>query len=422
MLNSFNLSLLVISFLALITLFKLRSGNVFPSYKIIPLLIFLYIIIGNINLTFFQSIVGWYTDINPKQGNDIALIGFMGMFLGIIILKKIYPYLYKSTISRSRSMRILSLDYFIYLISFLAIIMNIVNYWMIGGIIIFKSNLTGYERFELMSKIPFEKAIIMSSFLICPILLRVFICKNKRNVFLCLLIINMILAVGMGHRQQIIMPVLTAGIFLAIGGFIQKKQIYYCVVILIFISVGLAFLRGDSSNVTYQSIDSMFGVEYRDYLRIRQEKIELQYGKTLFPIILNAIPKPIYDLFLLNKEDYRVYSAYIAQDMWGNDSGQRIGIWGEFFINFSDIGLVFLFVGFGVFISYIDTKLTANKTNYPSLLLLSYIYSLAMFSIIGAWATIGDDLGTEGIFFLILSKVSQSRITRVTSLKSFQTA
>ena len=400
MLEGFEISILLVlsNIIFIILNFKNNKYGFFAPTIFIPFLILVFIILGNVNLYFYQNIIGWFKNIKPNQGNLVALISLLVANL-IIINSSIKNINNINNVKLSLS----RFKYIIIIMSIISLIINIINYYSIGGILIFKGDLTGYERFDIINNLPFARGIVLSSSLICPLLISIYFNKKNRVLFLILLILNIIFAFGLGQRHAILMPIMMTFIFLFSLGYLNKKLIYSFFLLFPLLIIGSSLLRGDGENVAFSSYTTIFGGEYRDYLRLREDNIPFQNGKTLYPIILNAIPKQLFGLFDLDKDDFRIYSAYILSNYWGNQTGQRAGIWGEFYLNFGDFGVFFGFLFYSLFLVYVEKKLL-YKNNVQSKFIISYIYSLFIFSILGSWATIGDDIGSYGLIYYFIYK------------------
>lgn len=393
-------------------LINLNRKEIFWRPKIIlSIIIFLQIILGNINLLFFQNIIGWYGDIKSEKANFYALLGYI-VFISILLLREkkrnqIRFNMVKTIPDNEKIYR------FVFILSLISILVNIENLSVFGGNIFFKNNATGYERFDIL--LPFEKGMILSSFLLTITSLQFFI-DNKRKVnYAILFIVNLFISSSIGSRHLILMPLITSAFFLTKNEFIKVKFVLIFSLIGFILLIGLSIARGDYNFEGATNWQSIQGNEYRDYIRLTNEpNLKFQNGSTIFSVVLNSIPKQIYSIFDFDKQNYRIYSAYILSDIWGADTGQRAGIWGEFYLNFGYLGLIGCFVLFGFIVRYFDLIfISTSKNRKDKILILSYVYSLFVFSILGAWATIGDDIGSYGLlhifFFLISTKKPRPR-------------
>ena len=401
--------LLIISVVLLLQLLNFYYKDfVFRPRVVLPILIFLYILVGNVNLAFFQEIIGWYRDVQPNKGNYWALMSLICFISFLLFLKPKNNFIEynikenKETVGSLISEK--KLNNFIFYLSLVSFLINTYNYISIGGVILFKQNLNGFERFALQEKLPIEKGITLSSFLIFPILLNLYFFKNNKLALLVLLICNSLFAFGLGHRQYLLMPIMIFILFLYSYGIVKNKYLLLTVLLLPLIVFLTAFYRGDKGNVDLESTSSFFGNEYRDYLRLQNERIIFQDGKTIASVFYNSIPQQVYSLFGVEKNKFRIYSAYILMDFWGNETGQRAGIWGEFYLNWGYWGVLFCFIIFAFIVSYVESKYLYANSKVNIKIVYSYIYSLLIFSVVASWASIGDDLGGQGILFFVFSK------------------
>ena len=263
-----------------------------------------------------------------------------------------------------------------------------------GGLIILQGGLSGYERFSLRDQLVIPKGLQFASFLIAPLFIRIWVYKSNRIFFVLFLLAQILFAFGLGDRHLIFIPLLTASIFLFYSNKISKKNMIVFLLLTPLFLVISSLFRGDGNSVALQSIDSYFGSEYRDYLRLTNEKFKFENGSTIASVFFNSIPKQFFELFDSNKENFSIYSAYILMDLWGNETGQRAGICGEFYLNFGFYGMLVCFFIYGLLLKWLDRNLIVSNNLTRKKLLLSYVFSLFFFSIFGSWATIGDDIGT----------------------------
>jgi hypothetical protein len=132
---------------------------------------------------------------------------------------------------------------------------------------------------------------------------------------------------------------------------------------------------------------------------------EPQYGKTLLSIPLGFIPAPFLEPFGIVKDDLQSNNSAIlfANFLDSKTSvGIRVGILGEFFVNFNLIGCVFM-VFIGLAVGFLQKKinlLASNDWRYGYYLIFFVIF---LYSLIGQINAIGSLLGNYTILFLILS-------------------
>ena len=108
-----NILLLSISIILLFIIAIRKRNEIISPGIFIPFFIFLYIIIGNINLIFCQNMIGWFSEINPKKGNTYALIGFIILTTTLIFSKKNTENLKKNkTVKKNKTRQIFNLLFF----------------------------------------------------------------------------------------------------------------------------------------------------------------------------------------------------------------------------------------------------------------------------------------------------------------------
>lgn len=145
---------------------------------------------------------------------------------------------------------------------------------------------------------------------------------------------------------------------------------------------------------------------------------EAQYGKTLLSIPIGFVPAPILLPFGIVKSDIqRNNSAVILADFLGSKSstGLRIGIMGEFYINFKFFGFIFM-AFIGLLVAYIQKKI--NTLNVVDIRYSIYIiiYVLLLYSLIGQVDAIGSLLGNYILLFVLIWIFSNKRKCHFQSL------
>lgn len=392
--------------LLVLVYYKPTERHFLRPVVLVPFVLIIYALSGTLNLIFFQSVVGWYVDVVPLNANRIALLGTLGLLTAIIVSRL-------NTMPRENRVEFeqRSLLRWILWGTLVGGVFNAVNFASIGGIPIFWHNLTGFERFEIGDKLPLPKFMIVSSTILTLNVL--YIVKRFRPRFINTIctVINLVIAVGIGSRSLIFLPLIIAILFLMFRKTSSAKVVLAFLGIAAFMMVALQVLRGEDYSLEAVNAVAAYGGEYRDYLLLRDyfSYTDYQHGATILPMFTNAIPKQLFSLVSLNKDDYSLYSAYLAQDLWGAETGIRTGIWGEFYMNWGDAGVLVGFTLFGVFVGKLDQWLRRHRYHEPNLLFLSFIYTLTLFAIIGSWATIGDTLEVYGVLYFLLSRVILSQ-------------
>ena len=144
--------------------------------------------------------------------------------------------------------------------------------------------------------------------------------------------------------------------------------------------------------------------EYRQLnLAINDYDGDLQYGKTLVGIPIGFIPQQFLAPFGIDKSEIqRNNSAFIiANHLKSKTSiGIRIGLLGEFFINFKYYGLLFMFI-VGVIIGVLQKAInTTHITDFRYGFYL-LIFSIMLYALIGQGNAVGSLLANY-LFFMLL--------------------
>ena len=370
---------------------------------IFPIIVIIWIVLGNISLDHFQDEIGWWQDVEPLIANNTAVTG-LNLMLLVFILRRpdsTNPGGIKWNLSDVVIDK--KFDNFLVITSLIIIPLNIINYSSIGGITLFKDNLDGSERFKFMEEMFYSKGIVMSSALIPPLIIRLKTVNKNKILWSFLLLLHVVFAIGLGNRHFLMMPLIVLGLFLLSTNNLKARILVPGIVFFLVFSLAFSFIRGDSDDPMYESSSSFFGVEYRDYIRQVSDDLPLENGKTMLSLIFNPVPKQAFEVMNLQKDDFSIYAPYILQKHWGNDNGQRTGIWGELHLNFGWPGVLIGFILISFLLMFVTKKLFRGGSSIKERFLYSYLFSLLMFSIIGAWGTIGDDLGTYGVIYLIFA-------------------
>lgn len=138
---------------------------------------------------------------------------------------------------------------------------------------------------------------------------------------------------------------------------------------------------------------------------------EPQYGMTLISLPLGFIPGPILSTVGIKKDDILSNnSAVIMAKFLGSKSsgGLRIGILGEFFINFRFYGFIPM-VLIGLFIGYLHRKINIVYQNDWRLAFYTIFFGIMVYALIGQIDAIGSLLGNYVLLFLIIKIFSKKK-------------
>ena len=300
-------------FLLILLRRRMKDKFILRPIFLIPLILLAYPISGTLNLTMIQVLVGWYSGVNPISANRLVF-GATAVFLILLLTFKSEGEGRKSVVRFKTS----SLMTWIFWGTVIGAIANAVNFYIIGGVPIFWSNLTGSERFEVASRLPVAKFLAFSSaFLTLNI---IFLAKGykPRLLNIMCMIVNTIISVGIGSRQLVLLPLVTAGIYLMFIKRISNRVVLYSIVGLAVFSFFFQVIRGETTVVgsgdssgTSSAISTVgflysLGGEYRDFVLLRDSYhySNFLYGETILPIFTNIIPKQIFEVFGMDKAAY----------------------------------------------------------------------------------------------------------------------
>jgi oligosaccharide repeat unit polymerase len=367
---------------------------------ILPVLLLINPVLGNLNLWVLQEEVHLYPNTDPYSLNVDALIGTFGL---IVVL--VPSYFRPIWTGPARALDYKRLSQIVLWGTVITLAINLVNYQAIGGITILKENLTGQERFTLFEAMPIPRALAISSAFLSINVIAVLDRKRweSTSLHLACLPCNLLMAAGIGSRHLVMLPILVAFIYAAFSRRIRTRWLLVGIVVLPLLSFATQSLRGDIS----PEILTSYGGEYRDYLLLDGDFqfTDFQHGATLVPVVTNAIPKQLLALVDVDKAELSKYSAYIAQDVWGADVGIRTGIWGEFYMNWGGTGVIVGLTVFGLAIALVDRAMLRRRFDEPAMLLLSFLAAMLLFAVIGSWGSIGDSFGVYGVFFFLVSRI-----------------
>lgn len=144
-----------------------------------------------------------------------------------------------------------------------------------------------------------------------------------------------------------------------------------------------------------------------------------QYGKTLIAIPLGFVPGPLLLAIGIEKSEImRNNSAVIMAKYMKSktSSGVRIGILGEFFINFRFYGCILL-IFIGIFVGYLQNKI--NTVSFGDWRLAFYViyFGIMMYALIGQIDGISSLLGNYILLFILIKAFSRKRAVSVNVIK-----
>lgn len=147
-----------------------------------------------------------------------------------------------------------------------------------------------------------------------------------------------------------------------------------------------------SSN-TIERITPFGAALYGSFLEFRDMAWAMDYfgggdrftnGATIPSLIVPLMPGKVWSLFGVDKAAlFERNSANIMADAMGADTGQRIGAFGEFFMNFGWWGIVIGAILYGLLIAWIDRRSVSLEADRVSGVFVTMIAVAAIFAQIG---------------------------------------
>lgn len=230
--------------------------------------------------------------------------------------------------------------------------------------------------------------------------------QRKHRGYLILSLISIVQLTLLNVRTFALIAI--SGIFLIYFYYehFSKKKLAVAI-FLIFIALSFNFLykayRASPENTIslltgskFQLIrDEFFIGTFNEYRQlnglISQYNDDYLYGYTFLNIPLSFFPYQFWEVFNISKEKIQESnSALITQKYIQTTSAARVGILGEFYINFGFFGSLFMFF-LGIIISFIETKLKhwgRNDIRTPFLFLFLAITLYALLGQINAISSI----------------------------------
>lgn len=110
----------------------------------------------------------------------------------------------------------------------------------------------------------------------------------------------------------------------------------------------------------------------------------LLLGGTIGSAIVPLMPSPIWRVFGIDKAAiYAHGSAQVLADAMGADTGQRIGAYGEFFINFGWTGAILGALLYGGLVAYLDDRFRAVHASHVRGVFVAIVITSTVFAQIG---------------------------------------
>jgi hypothetical protein len=154
-----------------------------------------------------------------------------------------------------------------------------------------------------------------------------------------------------------------------------------------------------------------------DYYELGDRFVE---GATLGSAVVPLLPTPVWRLLGVDKTAiYDQNSAMVVADAMGQTTGQRIGAYGEFYMNFGWYGALVGAVLYGLVLGFLDDRLRRVRSEQPTAVFLGLALAAAVFAQIGQLNVFTSTLTTYGypLALVVLSAayrpaIAQSTIAR----------
>ena len=108
------------------------------------------------------------------------------------------------------------------------------------------------------------------------------------------------------------------------------------------------------------------------------------HGQTIGSLIVPLLPAPVWRIVGIDKAAiYAQDSAHLLADAMGQTAGQRIGAYGEMFMNFGWTGALIGAVVYGALLGYLDDRFTRVQAREVRAIFLALVITATVFAQIG---------------------------------------
>jgi hypothetical protein len=369
-------------------------------------------VIGNIN----NFIVKY---VYPSFGEGISITNYYWMGGMIFFAFGFIQYTNRINAKNKNNIRIyrkLSFGLIIF-IFFLSFIGTIYSYFSLGYIPFISGSGTGLRYTGSVADVSLPvrlwKLCVVSSLLSFIYYLKV----KKNTLILIIFVLSTIFSLFFIIRMYPFLIFITILLFIYINTKNKKKLLIILIPLVIlyfFLNQSFVLYRsGHSNNPVFQekSLSSSQKIIYSTFNEYRQLNIALndyeaepQYGLTLISIPIAFIPAPLLSAVNIDKSKIQKNNSAVLMANFlksRTSTGIRIGILGEFYINFKYLGFLFMyFIGLVVgFIQKSFNKISPNDYRYGFYLL---IFVILLYALIGQANAIGSLLANYLLFMILL--------------------
>jgi len=367
-------------------------------------------VIGNIN----NFIVKY---VYPSFGGGISKTNYYWM--GGMIFFAFGFIQYKNRINAKNNIRIyrkLSFGLIIF-IFFLSFIGTIYSYFSLGYIPFISGSGTGLRYTGSVADVSLPvrlwKLCVVSSLFGFIYYIKV----KKNTLILIIIVLSSIFSLFFIIRMYPFLLFITILLFIYINTKNKKKLLIILIPLVIlyfFLNHSFALYRsGHSNNPVLQekSLSSLQKIIYSTFNEYRQLNIALndykadpQYGLTLLGIPIGFIPAPLLSAVNIDKSKIQKNNSAVLMANFlksRTSTGIRIGILGEFYINFKYLGFLFMYF-IGLVVGVIQksfNKISPNDYRYGFYLL---IFVILLYALIGQADAIGSLLANYLLFMILL--------------------
>ncbi len=134
------------------------------------------------------------------------------------------------------------------------------------------------------------------------------------------------------------------------------------------------------------------------------------YGRTFGSVVVPLLPSPVWRVVGIDKPAvYADDSATLLAQAMGQPTGQRIGAFGEFFMNYGWIGAMLGAMLYGVLLGYLDDRLRRIDATQVRSILLVLTLAAAVFAQIGQLNMFTSTLTGFGYPILLVALIAARR-------------
>jgi hypothetical protein len=140
----------------------------------------------------------------------------------------------------------------------------------------------------------------------------------------------------------------------------------------------------------------------------------LLHGSTLGGLVVPLLPSPFWSVVGVDKAAIFAHSnaAVLAQEM-GQFAAQRVGIYGELFMNFGWLGALSGAVLYGALVGYLDRRfLEVREGDAVKGILIAVVAAATIYAQVGQWNMLTSTITSSCYPILLLALVAARRVAR----------